>query len=694
MKLKLLLGCALFIIAFSIPALAGTPIGQLASFDNIAAEGWVDTRATGRMLQSPPGEVNEGTGSMKINFQPGITDYDIEVDRTFSPILDFNDYKHLAITLWVWSDKVNNSKLNQIILHDSSPNNHIGRFSVPTLKNVGWNKVIAPLRNFSWKEGDYTPLNPADILWYEITQIGLYTSCGPTPGNPIYMDDLRLEVAPTAAMPYQMASFDDINAEDWRDDRGTGLMRQSDVNKVEGTGSMRMAFTERSSSNWDIEPVMALIPALDFTARKNWDITMWVWTDLGNDVNGLRNHTKLHEIILNDSAGHKGRYRVPVRYLSDSNSWQKVRANLTEFIWEDIYGTIISPNDVCLDAIISVGLWTTCYGVTGSDFTDIYMDDLRVEAAAKVLSEAKIVNAERTFSPITVDGNPADWATLDDSDFVDFDLASLPKHPCGNLHVKYRLAWDPDYLYILMQEQPGDGLAVEAANATDFRTVGRDTWHDNLALYLDFTNNRQPGTDVHISLWLYLGLSSTGRTDLVMAWTNGRWGSILPHDPVAVANGSVATSGTLGSRIIEAKLKWSDLDTAIDWWRLPEGGIAAAIKPGYIFGCDPRLNDREELAGYEPWTAEKGMAWFNGNLWDNRPSGRDIYSTDVRLVCSAADLNGDCIVNFKDYAPFAEKWYSSGCNNLNDFCNGADIIIDGTVNMIDLDKFAKEWLSE
>jgi hypothetical protein len=158
----------------------------------------------------------------------------------------------------------------------------------------------------------------------------------------------------------------------------------------------------------------------------------------------------------------------------------------------------------------------------------------------------------------------------------------------------------------------------------------------------------------------------------------------------------VATSGTLGSRIIEAKIKWSDLDSEIDGFRLPEGGLAAAVKPGYIFGCNPRLNDFEKSTLWGSPTIEKGTAWLNGKLWDwqGTPSATGIYAKDVRLVCSAADLNFDCDVNFKDYAQFAEKWLNNGCNNLNGFCNGADIVIDGTVNMIDLAKFAEEWLSE
>jgi len=706
MKLKILLGCALFIIAFLMPAFAAMPIGQLDSMDDIndinapfdSNTVWVDTRATGRMLQAPPGEVNEGTGSMKINFQPGITDYDIEVVRTFNPALDFNDYHNLAITLWVWSDKVNNSKLNEIVLHDSSDQDHVGRFGVPTLKNVGWNKVIAPLRNFSWKKNEFDYMPPSEVLWDEITQIGLYTTCYPIPGNPIYMDDLRLEDAPNApALPYQIASFDDINDEDWRDSRLTGLVRQSviEVNEVnEGTGSMRIAFTEDTKPiprNWDIAPSLSIIPALDLTVNdtnyKDWAITVWVWSDLVED-------SQLHEIILHDVAGHTGRFRLPWPAIA---GWQKVTARCDEFIWEeDRYHVIgVLPDDVWWEAITSIELWTSCYDVPGND---IYMDDLRVEKSAEALSEAKIVNADRTFSPITVDGNAADWANLVDSDIVDFNLAAVPDQYCGNLHVKYRLAWDANYLYILMQEQPGDGIAHEAANLANFITVGADTLYDQLALYFDFTNNRLPGKDVHISLWLYLGLSSTGRTDLMMAWTNGTWAI---HTPAAVANGSVATSGTLGSRIIEAKVKWSDLDSTINNWRLPEGGLAAAVKPGYIFGCDPRLGDRDvwSQSPPQPWTAEHGMAWFIGgnmyhDLWHNLMNGKDIYSTDVRLVCSAADLNGDCKVNFEDYAQFAEKWASTNCNSLNVFCNGADIVIDGTVNTIDLAKLAQEWLSE
>ena len=701
-----------FVIAvFLMPAFAATPIGQLASFDSIATEGWVDTGTTGlptgRMLQTPPGDANfnEGTGSMKINFTPPILNIhkEIEVVRTFSPVLDVN-YQTQAITLWVWSADVNDSRsqtgssrLKEVVLYDSTvgTSRHIGRFTVPPLKNVGWNKVIAPFRNFMWMagKGAGAPLiKPGVVEWNKITQIGLFMSCLPYYGigNPIYMDNLWLELAPAPiARPYQISSCDNIVDDLWDELRGSGVMLQTppgDANLLgwkDPNGSMMIDFRVYGVAESDICPSLSFVPALDFSTDYNdWAITVWLWTDLVLD-------SKLKEIILHDAEWNLGRFRVP---LTLSPGWNKVVARLDEFLWNRVGNDIItiSPDEVRKDAILSMEIWTECHPGGGNQ---IYLDDFRFEPAVEALSEATIVNADRTFTPITVDGNPADWAALDDSDVVDFDLQAVPD-PNGNLHVKYRLAWDPDYLYILVQEQPGDGVATEAANLAAFSdsALGVSEWYDSLALYFDFTNNRYPGIASHISFYLFLGLSSTGRTDLMFPLTNGRWSDQGGVDLAAIANGSVATSGTLGSRVIEAKIKWSDLDSAIDWWRLPEGGLAAAVtaKPGsgYIFGCDPRLCDTEMLD--PPWTAEKGLAWLS----NGEPSGTGIYAKDVRLVCSAADLDFDCDVNFKDYAQFAEKWLNDGCNNLNGFCNGADIVIDGTVNMIDLAEFAQEWLSE
>jgi hypothetical protein len=661
---------------------------------------WHDNRRlTGYMKQSPPGEVNEGTGSMKIDFTmyPSGTEngFDIEPIRDFQTDLDFTHYKDLAITIWVWTDVESlnkDSQLHQIILYDNiDVPDHMARFTVPAPSVAGWRKVIAPLDSFTW----YV----VDGNWAAIGKIGLWASCYEDPGNEIYMDDLCVEIAPVPPEPpFQIASFDDIANEGWYDDRSTGYMQQevNDVN-IEGTGSMRIAFADWPGQGLpaeanDISVLFAFPAALDFNGiYKNWAITVWIWSDPAGD-------SQVNQILLNAvgyeaGIGQIGRYNVPPPVTA---GWQKVTANLADFIWEPINGWpgAITPDNARWDKILSVELYAGCSNGPDINNSDIYYDDLRVEEAAGHLSEAKIVNAD--YGTIAVDGNTADWAALVDSDIVDFDLAAVPE-PNGNLHVKYRLAWDANFLYILVQEQPGDGVAAEA-NLVGVKygdwslndQLGGDYYYDNLSLCFDFTNNQWPGTAGSVSLWLFLGLNSKGKTTVMMAWANDGAIGQRTHRSAAIVDGSVATSGTLGSRITEAKVSWSVLAGYIKSWRLPEGGLLAAVKPGYIFGCDPRLSDYELALSTEPATPERGTAWLNGE-WRG-PTGRDIYSTDVRLVYSAGDLDFDCDVDFVDLQVLVENWLDDGCNNLNDFCNGADIVINGEVNFVDYAQLALRWL--
>jgi hypothetical protein len=675
---------------------------------------WHDNRRLTGYMKQEDVNVNEGTGSMKIDFTmyPSGTEngFDIEPIRNFQTDLDFTHYEDLAITVWVWTDVEilnKDSELHQIILYDNLPG--CGRFTVPAPSVAGWRKVIAPLNSFGW-EGSLGPGNPhGDPNWAAIGKIGLWASCYEDPGNEIYMDDLCVELAhPPLVLPFQIASFDDIAEEGWSDDRHTGYMRQevNDVN-IEGTGSMRIAFADWPGQGLpaeanDISVLFAFPAALDFNdSYKNWAITVWIWSDPAGD-------SQVNQILLNAvgyeaGSGQIGRYNVPPPVTA---GWQKVTANLAEFIWEPINGWpgAITPDNARWDKILSVELYASCSRDPNINNSDIYYDDLRFDSNQVLLSEARIVNAD--YGTITVDGNAADWAALVDSDIVDFDLAAVPE-PNGNLHVKYRLAWDPNYLYMLVQEQTGDTCSTEANLVGDKNgdwslndQAGGDYYYDNLSLCFDFTNNHWPGTDGSVSLWLFLGLNSKGSTDMMMAWANdGVTGWVntagqRKHRPLAIVDGSVATSGTLGHRITEAKVSWSVLAGYITPWRLPEGGLLAAIKPGYIFGCDPRLSDYElaniilhpELVP----TPERGRAWLNGE-WRG-PTGRDIYSTDVRLVYSAGDLDFDYDVDFVDLQVLAENWLDDDCNNLNDFCNGADIVINGKVNFVDYAQLALRWL--
>jgi len=684
MKLKILLGCALFIIAFSIPVLAVTPLGQIDSFDNIVGTGWTEVSDTNLMRQElEPNNVYEGIGSMRIKFEDGNpstdpNDWQVTVQREIA--LDVNN--SLALTFWTNNNAVSSKEhVEQLIVFQGD---NKAWFNVPGT-NTGWRKITAAMSAFT-----PDPNNSTAFDMNAIDKIQFYCSTYDVQGGSVWIDDLRLEAVPVYMSPCQIDSFDNIAAFNWYDDRKHGWMFQAPPGEVnEGTGSMKLDFTLwNTGGNVDIEPIRIFNPPLDFNDYKNLAITLWVWSD--------RTNSKFREIILYDDANHNGRF---VAHPPDSNGWTKVVANLTAFSWYTD-NTPVSPHDVNWSSIRTIGLFSSCGETIGYNHA-IYYDDLRIDSNQVFLSDATIVNADRTFGTIIVDGCAADWATLDDSDVVDFDLAAVPDQPRGNLHVKYRLAWDPNYLYILVEEVYGDTLIKEALQVGGFGVpwslndhLGGDAYYDALALYFDFTNIHWIlGGEEGISLWLYLGLASQGQTNLMMAWTNADWGN---HKPAAVANGNYAETGTgLGNRVVEARISWQDVNSAVDSWRLPEGGLPAAIKPGYIFGCNPRVNDSEKSSLWN-FTVEKGTAWLNGKMWDwqGTPSAIGIYAKDVRLVCSAADLDYDCHVNFKDYAQFAEEWYNDGCNNLNNFCNGADIVIDGAVDTIDLAELAQEWLSE
>jgi len=51
-------------------------------------------------------------------------------------------------------------------------------------------------------------------------------------------------------------------------------------------------------------------------------------------------------------------------------------------------------------------------------------------------------------------------------------------------------------------------------------------------------------------------------------------------------------------------------------------------------------------------------------------------------------------VDFTDFAYFADRWHTAGCDSSNNFCGGTDIDSSGTVDIQDLAIFAANWLSD
>jgi len=256
---------------------------------------------------------------MMIDFNNRESWWDITPVLAFIPALDLTDGNDWAITMWVWTDLVDDAYLHEIILHDVAQNQ--GRYRVPRSTNYGWNKVTAEIDSLLWENSQNIGISPAQACLDTILFIELWTSCWEEPGNNIYLDDLRFEIAPVPLVPpFQIASFDDIADEGWYDDRHTDYMEQNDVN-VEGTGSMRIAFSNYPGSNPDdkenISVSMAQVPAFDFNdIYKNWAITVWVWSDPAAD-------SRVEQIILFDLIGNAGRHSVPPPATA---GWHKVSA--------------------------------------------------------------------------------------------------------------------------------------------------------------------------------------------------------------------------------------------------------------------------------------------------------------------------------------------------------------------------------
>ena len=85
-----------------------------------------------------------------------------------------------TLSFWLWTDLVNDSKLNQVIVYDYA--NRLARFSVPRPTSVGWTKITTPQSAFI---PDGLPLD-----YNRIKQMEFWFSTWDTPGNSVYLDDL------------------------------------------------------------------------------------------------------------------------------------------------------------------------------------------------------------------------------------------------------------------------------------------------------------------------------------------------------------------------------------------------------------------------------------------------------------------------------------------------------------------------
>ena len=78
-------------------------------------------------------------------------------------------------------------------------------------------------------------------------------------------------------------------------------------------------------------------------------------------------------------------------------------------------------------------------------------------------------------------------------------------------------------------------------------------------------------------------------------------------------------------------------------------------------------------------------------LPENAPA--EVFTFAVDSPAIAGDLDGNKIVNLKDYNHFSRYWLDATCPAHQACgCDGADINQDGIVNQLDLLKFNDTWL--
>ncbi|MHC4475609.1 MAG: S8 family serine peptidase [Planctomycetota bacterium] len=70
----------------------------------------------------------------------------------------------------------------------------------------------------------------------------------------------------------------------------------------------------------------------------------------------------------------------------------------------------------------------------------------------------------------------------------------------------------------------------------------------------------------------------------------------------------------------------------------------------------------------------------------------DFVESDLSEYRFSGDLDGDCNVDFSDYAVFGSYWWREDCNSQNNWCEGADFEPDGDVKWEDFARIAQDWL--
>jgi len=215
-------------------------------------------------------------------------------------------------------------------------------------------------------------------------------------------------------------------------------------------------------------------------------------------------------------------------------------------------------------------------------------------------------------------------------------------------------------------------------------------WSDGAPLVVTKTIAGVPRAD----LGLYPP-SSDSRSDF---WVSSTDGALL----MANALSWVASSGPTVSRRREPVFRYSVRLPRKDWffqedindiyWLSVVAVYESGTDPLYDWGWTNHkhvFNDDAVAGSYDP--AADVWSWID--LYDQLGNSEDmsfILFTDPNECFCCPDYNSDGIINFLDYANFADDWFWSGPPG---GYNHSDLNCDGIVDFYDLDILTQLWLS-
>lgn len=234
-------------------------------------------------------------------------------------------------------------------------------------------------------------------------------------------------------------------------------------------------------------------------------------------------------------------------------------------------------------------------------------------------SARKIIAARGTPK---LDGRGRGWGDIR-STVLDHDLAALGK---GCAAARYRWAWDDEALFLLVEETRAPAVIAECPHGLYF-AGGEFKRANGVSFWFDFSGS---GTTENGDFAPRFGFSSSSRRDLYTCTLNHR--VLVSSRPAA----EVFTSGAPGSRIIEARIPWAEIDALLVEELIPAGGLCSAVRTGFGFGCQPLLIESQEHQAYRNGahpTVETGAAVTLEavKIHSGPPSGNDVDSLWIEL---------------------------------------------------------------